>query len=553
MSDLTTIPVAGLSPAGIRVAARLPRVAYAGLALLALVGLYQSLHACFGLWKLDSDMANPVMVWQGLHEFGPVFLRTWHYTADNWLLTLFPLHFLAYAAIGPSPTFILLSGWLIFVGCVALAFLITRRVAATAPAAILAVALLFAQAKLLGWPGFLVYPATHNISLLFGLAGLWCAAGAVRGGGAWRIGAAYVLLAADAVSDPWTTPAFLLPIGIAAAALLARDWCIPGLRLRAAGLIATAVLAWLTAATRLFHLLLFLPPMVFERADAPRMMENARLLAGVVASVVSFVPGFDPESPALVPVNLGLLLLLLARAAWLLLPRLLRMEAALAFVLLVAALSTAGTASAFLVSTIPPGVYIARFLLNGYVFAALLVVVAEWLRWREGTRIAKLPALACAALFMAVGVLGNVPTGWTRLLPRPDLRRIPELVAFMREHGLTYGYGPYFGIQANAVTWLSGGTVRIRPILFRPDGTIVASQAQSSPLWYRPEDVPPGQRRFFVIAARDLDQCAQIEPCVEAALRRFGPADETLDLVDAPYGTAKVLVWNHPVAIPWEP
>ena len=85
------------------------RVLWAGLAALSLLGLYFSLCHVTASIVPDSDLADPVMLWQGVRAHGPGFLRSWYYNPDNYLLSLIPATSLALELFGPVPGMVVAS------------------------------------------------------------------------------------------------------------------------------------------------------------------------------------------------------------------------------------------------------------------------------------------------------------------------------------------------------------------------------------------------------------------------------------------------------------
>ena len=119
-----------------------------------------------------------------------------------------------------------------------------------------------------------------------------------------------------------------------------------------------------------------------------------------------------------------------------------------------------------------------------------------------------------------------------------------DLLRFLSDNKLNYGYGPYWGSQANAATWLSDFKVRIRPVVFdRTTGAMSGgNRAQSSRLWYLPGDAPPHQSNYFVFIRNDGEECPDPSVCVNGVISQFGPPERTLQ-----YKDAAVLVWSHPL------
>ena len=58
--------------------------------VLILFGLWTSLHYTFYSWGPDSDVSYSAMLWQGIHRYGLIFLKSANYTPDSFCYHLFP-------------------------------------------------------------------------------------------------------------------------------------------------------------------------------------------------------------------------------------------------------------------------------------------------------------------------------------------------------------------------------------------------------------------------------------------------------------------------------
>src|SRR5690606_19219113 len=119
-------------------------------------------------------------------ENGVSWLGTWRFTQDNWILSLFPLHFLGYALFGAEPEVPLIGGWLIFVAAAGISSLLAWQCGARHGALWVAPVLLCAglEAHL---RGLLAYSTTHNSSNLFGLIALALILSWLRKGGVGKL------------------------------------------------------------------------------------------------------------------------------------------------------------------------------------------------------------------------------------------------------------------------------------------------------------------------------------------------------------------------------
>jgi len=61
--------------------------------ILFSIGLFGSLKTTFGLFGINPDSSHSAMLWYGIRDHGMNFIKEWLFTPDNWLFSLFPIHF----------------------------------------------------------------------------------------------------------------------------------------------------------------------------------------------------------------------------------------------------------------------------------------------------------------------------------------------------------------------------------------------------------------------------------------------------------------------------
>jgi hypothetical protein len=514
--------------------------------LLALVGLYGSFRVVTALASVDPDSSHSLILWFGITEHGWAWLQDWRFTQDNWLLSLFPWHFLGYALAGPSPLVALFGGWLIFVLAACLCGLLAWQLQAPRAAVLVPPVLLFlglhAHVR-----GLVAYSTTHNITNLYGLCALFLVLRWLADRKPATLCGILLLLVAGTASDPWMVAAYDLPLAILAAILLVAG--IGGIARRdSASLLAVALFASALTLTRLFGLLDFFPALEFQSGGAGAFVANFSLLLQELGGLVDIVPGYDDGR--LIPAVLSLL-----AVAGLLLSQLLKayregslaMPAGPGFVIF-SFFSIGGVTLAFVLNDSNSFSLSARFLINvPYLVVTGLGVLLD-LNRRSLAKSQRGFAAALLLLFLAAGATSTSPA-WSRPAQGFGTERVAGLIAFLRSENLTYGYGPYWGGNANAVTAASGQTVIMRPVSFDPLTGMLANtwRPQTSRRWYRSADIPAGQREFFVLVSADGEECADVALCVAGLGRQFGPPVRTLDYD----GRAAVLVWDRPLTDAW--
>ncbi|MGI4802878.1 MAG: hypothetical protein ACRYG8_54370 [Janthinobacterium lividum] len=506
---------------------------------LWLLGLVRSAVICLRR-QPDADMATVPLVYEAVRRHGLSALSTWHYTQDNWLLSVIVPELPLHALLTPCPWLPALTGWGFFVGGCIIAALLARPVVGRTTAALLGGTLLFASPAGLTGFGFLAHPASHDVTTFWCLLALLPAASCLNGRSPLLllpVTAAALVVAT--ISDPWAQAAFLLPLLLAALVTMVAS---TGRMRWVAALIALATLpAWL-AGSHAFGLMPTLTQMHLNRG--PLSALPAHLLAGVTGLGLLF--GGNGLLSAVIPTGvawqaapglcvLGLLLALAVVALW---RRGLQPSTPAGFLMVVCLLSSAGTLSAFGLSAFPADVSFTRLMLNSYVTLPLFLCLAlgGW-SWRVGAA-----ALGAASVLFVAGGLSDRwepvrehsvgAAGWQT-----------RLTGFLEAHHLHYGYGGYWGSDANSSRVRTCGAVTIRPVS-APGGDLPIGPNGSQVFddWYDPGDAGvDGPTRFFV-SVPEPGLCLDPGQCRALAVRSFGQPERILT-----WERHEILVWSHPI------
>ena len=166
-----------------------------------------------------------------------------------------------------------------------------------------------------------------------------------------------------------------------------------------------------------------------------------------------------------------------------------------------------------------------------------------------------------AALFFTSSTISSFGFISRPLMPRDY--GVRDTISFLKQNGLSYGYGPYWGAYANSVTAASARGSNSRPVTFdKGNGKMAWTRAITSKRWYTSKDVPEGVNEYFVIVNSDGEECPDVEVCLSGLSRQFGPPNRTLqhDQFDSRIGStikSTILVWNHrlmpPISLSLEP
>ncbi|WP_269716093.1 hypothetical protein [Caulobacter sp. NIBR2454] len=513
--------------------------------VIALV-CYGSLRVALATWSLETDTTNLALLVDDVGEHGLSALGGRRYTVDNWVFSLAPLFAGVLAAFPRSPMAVLVVGWLLSVAAAALAAVLATRLCDKRlawPASFLTfVAAAGSNPETLGAYGFMTYPATHNITVVGGLTGLLAAHAYVRDGKIAWLGVSAVLILLATLSDPWGLAAFVAPL-VLAGALAARFGASSRLARRLHAVAATFIVVGGLCYTRVLGLLDFLPHA--EVVLAPPEVIAFNIKRGLVAlsrmfNLAPWTSGLGgPASRAAALIDLGALAVLaglLIIAFW---RRWAQIGADARFLVAAAVLSCLGVLSSFAIFIFPEGDWVGRLFLNLAVLVpALLIAIACNLP--EGRL--KRPVQAYGALLLLLAILSGPlgrPASWFAPLPEPNAQGARAFGAFSAEHGLTKGYGPR-ELRIEGATWLSNGALKAYPAVF--DGRVWRQGPhQSAALWYAPP-ASPGAPEFLVVG-EGMAGCPELQLCLDAAQRQFGPWARRLEFVSPYEERATVLVW----------
>jgi hypothetical protein len=514
-----------------------------GVCAVLALGLWVSFHYTLGAWRLDADLAVPLVLWEGVQRHGWGFLSTWAYTQDNWLLSLIPISSLLFAIVGSRPTLVVGMGWLIFVASVVMTGFLAARLSGRRAGLAVACVLLFASYSALGPVGYLAHPITHNISMAWALLALILALRGVERGEVVTCVAAGLCVFVAVVSDPWAAAAVGAPLVLVSGVIAAANWRTRQGRCAAVLCVTAAVGLW-AARTQLFGLLWFLSKGHLDLAQtAAELVANMTWGFRALATMFNILPGATLDGAATAARRFDGLALAAVLGSAIVLTLLALRRASLGRQLVggVAVLSIVGVIAAFLLGRWDPGANVGRFFPNLYFFGTLLVATVAAEGWRRWPWAAKAAITAYALLFIVSG-LASQPRLWLAREPVQGGAEARALGDFLAGHGLTYGYGPYWGSSALMVGWMSDDRVVVRPVTLR-SGRVRRRPAETSSLWYQPGDEPTNTPQRFLILRNDGEECPSVEACVGMATAQFGPASERLA-----FGDAVVLVWPRSIS-----
>ncbi|MDD2705029.1 MAG: hypothetical protein PHU07_06835 [Acidocella sp.] len=518
------------------------------LLILIFVGGVNAFEVVFHGNNLESDTASSAMLWQGVHQYGWGFLRTWRFTTDGWQFSLLPFHFSLLYIFGAKPTVIIAFGWVIFIACVITTYYLTLRVSGNRRLALI-VALLLSWANpgaLLTAQGSLGYPIAHNISILYCSVSLICLVHYIQSRNSLLFVFADMFMILSCISDPWADVAFLLPVVAGSLLLLfckgGRQYL--GLLINNILVAAFIVAYFRTSGFGLFDYLA--APITHVSSDV--LKRNFDFLCSGIAGYfnVNISGGVNNTLLYIGPDVFAMVFALCTFSALsLTLKRFRVLPLAEFFCLMVFLLSAIGSIAAYLLLFVSVAPWSARYFDTAFVFAPAYVLLSFRRSAFLSLPVFKAAGILFAMLFVVSGAQASRHFWSSKgLSVEPAL----SIARFLQSNNLTYGYGDYWGAEANAVSWITKGDVLVRPVRFNGvSGRVMKSPVgQVSSLWYQSVDQRDKSRTFIVFTNHADDTCQPLEKCIDAAKQQIGVPDQIL-MFNAYGDDYYVLVWNRPI------
>lgn len=518
------------------------RIAAFSVTLIFFIGCLVSLKVVFVLFAFDADSSHSLMLWYGVNSFGLLWLKDWLFTPDNWLFSLVPIHFLEFLIFGVRPMLVILTGWLIFALSTLVSGLIAWQLKAKRSAFLIPVMLIFVglYAHL---HGYVSYSTSHNITNLFGLISLSLLIH-------WFINRRSIFLllilfflVAGALSDPWLIGAYNLPLVLFSLIIL----LFPGYKTNRPDfikLLFVSTISIIVVQTQFFGMLYFLPQMQFTIGSWSSINSNFVFLIKDLGGLLNIIPFH--ASNDFIPGLLSIIVIgaLIAKSINIIFIKSTTFPEFNFFTFsLFVIISTGGIILAFVLTSVPAGNHSARFLLNVLYLIVIVLGVSMDLYWCRFSSALRFVFTSVVILFLVSGVVSNFHL-WKIFSTPMNNGKVYSIIDFLRKNNLTYGYGPYWGSQANAVTAVSKSEIRIRPVMFiKTNGMMeIGTRVGSSKRWFIPEDKSPNQKEYFVFLKNDTEECSNIDLNVKGLTKQFGEPSKILR-----YHDALIMVWNHPL------
>lgn len=543
--------------------------------LLVVIGLWLSLSETFKIWYLDSDISAIFLVIEALQQEGWGILKSFHFPLDNWLGSVILPDLIWSYFFGNSPSSIFMTGvvvfWLTAIvsgGIVVYVSGVKKGVWATG-------FILCAPQGVLGGWGYLTYPAAHNVSVLWGFLGLFCALVWIKEKRFIAILGAVFFLSVAGFSDPWVLSAFDLPLICAAVmtclfkgkenAFLGRKnlyWVI-------LNAVVVAIILSKTSFLGIFHIasdnMNYFLKIRFSLKTLPNIL-------GAMACYFNVVPGvnFLCVKEFILAQRWGALaglfgaaffdvIVLFSFLYFAVLHFFRKMSSFddrkvfLSFFLL---FSIMGIASSVFVFGLVKDISSSRYFVNIYYCVIMFLFihnVNEKYEWINGVR----------GVFGFLWILSSLISNLSGFSFKAPFVTLPNesVLSVLKDEQIDTAFGNYFGVEANSLTWLAHGQAHVRPVLYDPDYHGFLPSIWSSSSWYR---LPAHKRWALVITSTEgNDVCSPFPTCEDAAIHQFGMPLNVLhvdrmifmiyssDTATIPYN-GTVNTWTIPLPLPDE-
>ena len=519
--------------------------------LIALLGLYNSFKASFILNPITSDSIDTVMIWLGYHQQGWLFIKNWYYNLDNWLLSLFPLHFLLFEIFGDKPSVLLWAGFGVFITNILLCALIAYRLGARIAAAVVPLILLFSN-YFAHLGGYLTFIIAHNITNAYGLICLLLTIEWTKKPRYFYLIIIFFCAVIAGISDPWFLPTYAIPI-LAAQLILFIRYKQTDYGRSAPWILATLFFVLLTISTQGFGVFHFLLSPSIPLANSKDIIFHLSILPRVLGRLFYLFPGsflikdFYIILPALFSFGIVFLftIAVIIKVRKLISNNLVQLNFFLTIIFSIIIISVSycllnmqGNGDWYIKSS--------RYLINVLFLLILGLGVAIDLYWQSLGKTLKIAAGIVGLVYITSSFSSTFEV-WKQPTDIDITKSEPYLLAnFLLANNLNYGYADYW--NSNIITWITHNKLRVRSIRFsEKNGYILSTYyPQTSKLWYLPSDFSPNQGEFFIIIKNSGMGCPDTRLCMPALIKQFGKPEKILTY-QGHYDPYFIMVWNHPL------
>ncbi|MBS0350103.1 MAG: hypothetical protein JSR33_02765 [Proteobacteria bacterium] len=513
---------------------------------ILIFGIYASYKTSFGIISINSDVVDTGLLWQGVLKHGWGFIKTWNYNYDNWLLSLFPIHFILFEVFGDHIKLILWFGYLVFLANILICCWIAYELGAKLAVPAIAILLLYSNYFwYLG--GLITFPITHNSTNLYGLI---CLLLIIK----WTKKPRYlysllilVFFIIAGISDPWFLSTYGVPILLTQIYLIKEYINSTDLAKASSYLIIAILFSFAAIATKLFGLLEFSSQKFIVVFTFKNLLAHICNYVKYLGLIFNLLPGrFNLENhnqfwPSMISFTVMAILAITFNCKFL---KVKDKNLAELNYLFTNIFSILLVSCSFILLYIPKSHFNdfmnARYLINIPFFIIMTICIVLEKYWNRFNIVVKIAAFAIGFLYLITSCYSSNYLWWQKI--DTDKNGYYNLLSFLQQNHLNYGYADYW--QANIITWIAHQQVLIRPLTFYDKTGEATSNLhlQSSELWYQETDLPKEHTTTFIIVQKENSQCQDQTSCAEKISQQFGKPEKILT-----YHDEFIMVWNHPL------
>jgi len=500
-------------------------IPFAYLACAIIIGALLSYLSVNNTFTVNADVSNSPVVWNEIQLFGLSVLGDWAATPDNWYFSNYPIHFLIFSLLGASsPTVIMLISVVQLLLMATVSALIILSITKS-NLSYLAIPLFCS----FGWEshvmGYIAHPFSHNLINGYGLLCVLLYLYNKQKSTLKLDFTIFIITVLASVSDPWFVAAFYIPI---LCGYLSDVYFFKSKSKRS---LIFPLLSGVIIFSHVIEKLLNLPIGHFELGSLDQIPEKIYWVLYGLGENASIAPAENQS------------LLVASGVIWFILYayNVLKTKEINTYTI-ITVLSIMGILGAFLLGSVPASPSSARFFTN-ITYIIILSSVASFIKSRSGINAVVLIFFICTSLFSHINSKSRIPEIQDFVATHGEELSTNEIVSFLKENDLHYGFGPYWGMQANAIGWATNNDFIVRPAYFdaKSGEMKYPGRAQSFSHWYNPENQPDAVPQFIAVMS-DKEECPDLNLCISGVQEQFGKADK-----DIVFHGAHVLVYNHKI------
>lgn len=472
-------------------------------------GLWITFHETFALWKIGvgNGISLPPILFNGFKSRGGLFLTTFRYARDNWLIFPSLVMFLVYPILGINKYTIIGPGWLILIANAFLGYYLIRKIIdnknSYAPKAIL-ILLIFVSLPALYWGGWMSYLISHYTTFFLVLVSLILLIMFFLNNSIINLILLFIsllfIIFIGSITDAWFIAVFVVPATLFLfISIIKKDN-----HKKAILPTISIILGFIIAKTKIFGIIKILPnsPYPFV-TSVNEFLININFFINHMLTLFSINEAFKINQ-IFGFIYLIIFLYLLSISFYLLFKNHDMLTVPQKVTIYISSLSIITISGAYLLSSIYPLIGgSGRYIINIYYFIILLIVFSLF-KYNKNIII-----FYIFILWLTLSVGLSIYEGRNYILNnhlfRKNNKNLITLINFLETHKLHYGYIiSNNGNAINGVTAMSDFKVRALPLAITNKYIHMAPNLYSS-FWYQEEYIEKHKKFFIIIRNNNIN------------------------------------------------